>query len=558
LSNPRESLPSAILRSLTSRRATYAFAGKPAETLEAKSLARRIAGTSLRMKAVGLQPGRILPLLCPTSPESWTCFVAAMAAGLTPANLSLPTFKTHVPTYLRNLEALMERYGTDTVLASKDARERLVGRTSREVRWIDVTDLQAEADVRSAADPSSSVAFLQHSSGSTGVPKGVALTHEAVLAHLRAYANAIHLDPERDLIASWLPLYHDMGLLTSFLLPLVEGVSCRSMTPETFVLNPLGFVEDMAKSGASLSWWPNFAFALLAERHRASPHAIDPGLSLRRVRALVNCSEVVMPSSMDAFAEAFAGHALAPGSIHASYAMAENVFAVTQTVGAGPARVEVDGSRLQPSARPLESSGAPNARRTLASSGRRIDNVDIRIVDENRREVGEGVVGEIAISGPFLFAEYLGLADETPAQKADGWYFTRDLGFRLDHELYVLGRGTDLIVVGGRKFLPNEVERIAGSVGGVKAGRVVAFGARSTSKGTEDAIAMVESPDAADPARRRAIRREIVQAVLQQMDLALADVAVVEEGSLIKTSSGKIARNDNREAWLASKSGEGA
>jgi len=170
--------------------------------------------------------------------------------------------------------------------------------------------------------------------------------------------------------------------------------------------------------------------------------------------------------------------------------------------------------------------------------------------------VSEGVVGEIAISGPFLFAEYLGLPEETAARRADGWYFTRDLGFLQDGELYVLGRDNDLIVVGGRKFLPNEVERIAGSVRGVKAGRVVAFGARSEAKGTENAVAMVESPEADDPVRSRAIRRAIVQSVLQQMDLALSDVLVVREGRLIKTSSGKIARNDNRNAYLASHRGE--
>ena len=163
------------------------------------------------------------------------------------------------------------------------------------------------------------------------------------------------------------------------------------------------------------------------------------------------------------------------------------------------------------------------------------------------------MVGEIAITGPFVFAEYLGLPEETAERNADGWYYTRDLGFITNGELFVLGRETDLIIVGGRKFLPNEVESIAASVNGVKAGRVVAFGIRSEAKGTEDAVAMVESPEAADAGRVRTIRREIIQSVLQQMDLSLADVRVVPEGTLIKTSSGKIARRDNRKAFLESR-----
>lgn len=163
-----------------------------------------------------------------------------------------------------------------------------------------------------------------------------------------------------------------------------------------------------------------------------------------------------------------------------------------------------------------------------------------------------GIVGEIAIAGPFVFAEYLELAAETESAKQDGWYFTRDLGFLWRGELYVLGRETDLIIVGGRKFLPNEIERIAGEVEGVKAGRAVSFGVRSELKGTQDAVMVVESAEATEPTRSRAIRRAITQAVLQQMDLALNDVRVVAEGTLIKTSSGKIARNDNRKAYIQS------
>ena len=337
MSLEKESLPAAILRSLTSRdcRAAYSFAGKGGETIEARALARRIAGAALRLKGLGLAREQVIPVLCPTSPDLWTCFVGAMAADLMPANLSLPTFKTHVPTYVRNLEALMDRYRTDVVVASKEIRERVGGMMAREVRWLDATELQGDAPPGASPETSSRIAFLQHSSGSTGVPKGVAMTHDAVLGHLDAYANAIRLDPARDLIATWLPLYHDMGLLTSFLLPLSHGVSCRSMTPEAFIMNPLGFVEAMGAARASLTWWPNFAFALLADRRRAVEDGTTPPSPLDAIRAIVNCSEVVMPSSMDRFVEAFANCGLRRNSIQASCAMTKNVFAVTETGGRG-------------------------------------------------------------------------------------------------------------------------------------------------------------------------------------------------------------------------------
>lgn len=257
-----------------------------------------------------------------------------------------------------------------------------------------------------------------------------------------------------------------------------------------------------------------------------------------------------MASSIDRFLDAFSGDGLRPGAVQASYAMAENVFAVTQTVGESR-RLATDPAALVPGGKPVSGQGPPS--RNLVSSGWNIKGVGVRIVGEDRSEVEEGIVGEIAVSGPFLFDEYLRLPEETSANRAKDWYFTRDFGFRWQGELYVLGRSADLIVVGGRKFLANDVERVAGEIPGVKPGRVVAFGVRSEARGTEEAVALVESLEAEDPARTRAIKRAITQAVLQQLDLALSAVVVQAEGSLIKTSSGKIARNDNRNLYLESR-----
>lgn len=518
-------------------------------------MARRISGAALKIRSLHPDPqsGGVLPILCPTSADLWASFVGAMAADLVPANLPLPTFKTHLPTYLRNLQSLMDRYETNVVVGSQDVRNRLSSVLPRTVRWIDIADIQGEADPAEVRDGRSPIAFLQHSSGSTGVPKGVAISHRAALDHLDAYARALELDARRDSIASWLPLYHDMGLVTSFLLPLALGVSCRSTTPETFILNPLAFLADMAEARATHAWWPNFAFALLADRHHAAvAQGNRPTLDLSSARALTNCSEVVMASSMNRFVSAFEAEGLRTVALQASYAMAENVFAVTQTAATGPARVEVDPANLQPGLSPIRTPDRASAIRELVSSGRPIEGVEVKVVDTAGEVIADGIVGEIALGGPFLFMEYLRLPTETLASRIDGWYFTRDLGFLWKGELYVLGRDTDLIVVGGRKFLPNEVERIAGEIEGVKPGRVVAFGVTSELKGTEEAVAVVESADASDPSRVRIIRRAIIQSVLQQMDLGLVDVRVVAEGHLIKTSSGKIARNDNRRVFLES------
>ena len=191
---------------------------------------------------------------------------------------------------------------------------------------------------RPGSSSGADVAFLQHSSGSTGVPRGVALSHSAVLGHLDAYGRSIRFDPASDRIASWLPLYHDMGLLTSFLLPLVGGASCDTLPPGEWILDPTSILSLITQERSTLSWWPNFTFALLAQRVRPEERS---HYDLRSVRLLVNCSEPVLRSSREIFARTFAACGLERPALQTCYAMAENVFAATQSQGDAPVQIAV-------------------------------------------------------------------------------------------------------------------------------------------------------------------------------------------------------------------------
>lgn len=516
------------------------------------ALAEQIAAHAAGLAELGFPPGTVVPILAPSSPELWAAFVGAMAADLVPCVLAAPTVKSHMETYLRNLGALLDRYGHRRVVAA-EAYAALLAQGAQGARGGDDAPevLALEGLPKpSAAAPTPrrggpAVAFLQHSSGSTGVPKGVALTHDQVLGHLQAYAGTLGLSPGSDRVCSWLPLYHDMGLLTSFLLPLTCGLGCFTMTPEDWILDPGEILRIAAREGSTLAWWPNFAFSLLAERGLPA----DCG-DLSRLRWLVNCSEPVLPGSVEAFAAAAAPFGLAPTALHTCYAMAENVFAVTQSGPAAPRVLTLEEPSLEVGGaiRPAPP-GAPTATRVMAS-GRAMDTVEVRVVDSARRPVPEGVVGEVSLRGPSRFARYLELPALTDSALEDGWYHTGDSGFLEGGELFVLGRLGDLVIVRGRKYFPNFIEEVVHQLEGVKKGRVVAFGVRSEAKGTEELAVLAESEGAADKAVVQRLKREIRRDVLQRVDCVVDHVRILPLGTLVKTSSGKIARRDNQLRFL--------
>ena len=544
-----------ILRTLDGAPPSLSFAflthGQPIDRVPAPAMAALIRRHAAGFAAAGIAPRTVVPLLVGSSPALWAAFVGAMCADLIPCVWATPTFKTHLPTYMRNLTTLLARYESRALVASTTYRahlEPVLRECAPDVVLYDLEPIGQAGPLEPApGSAGDDVAFLQHSSGSTGTPKGVALTHRAVLDHLAAYARAIALDPATDRIASWLPLCHDVGLVSSFLLPLVRGVPCVTMPPADWIVDPCTILDVITSEGSTLAWWPNFTFSLLASRVR--PEQLDV-YDLSSVRMIVNCSEPVLTRSHAEFRRVFADCGLKDAALQTSYAMAENVFAVTQSTGRGPRRAVLNRENLQLGSIVEQVHVGHPGERELMSSGRPLEGVRVRIVDDARQPQADGYVGEIAIAGPTLFSEYLRLPDETRAGRDGEWYYTRDVGFVHEGDLFVMGRKTDLIVIGGRKFYPDEIERIAGSVDGVKEGRAVAFGLPSEERGTEELVVLVESAHHDSRARVQEIRKEIKGRVLREMDVTVDHTRVLAPQTLIKTSSGKLARRDNRE-WFA-------
>ncbi|RPI96926.1 MAG: fatty acyl-AMP ligase [Chloroflexi bacterium] len=415
---------------------------------------------------------------------------------------------------------------------------------------LNIDDLEPEGRLADYLDRAPSrpgdTAFLQHSSGSTGLQKGVMLAHGAVLNQVAAYSESIRLSPD-DVIVSWLPLYHDMGLIAGFIMPVIQGVHLVLMSPFHWVREPFMLLQAIHQHRGTLCWLPNFAYNFLATRIR--PSALD-GLDLSSLRAVINCSEPVRHDSHLTFAAKFTPYGLNPDTLHTCYAMAENTFAVTQSAIDHPPVVDMIDRRLIMEQRIAQPAGNLDASTVaMVSCGQPIPNTEIRIVDAERRDLPERRVGEIALRSNCMLSGYYHRADATDQAMQDGWHFTGDLGYIADGELYITGRAKDLIIVGGKNIYPQDIENILNDVPGVHPGRTVAFGVLNEQLGTED-IAVICEVETEDEDEHAQITREIRSRIAQTTDVMAHYVHLVGPMWLLKTSSGKIARNANREKFL--------
>jgi acyl-CoA synthetase (AMP-forming)/AMP-acid ligase II len=461
----------------------------------------------------------ILPFLTEKlSPEKYLQDLAALIAVTHPA--AILTYPAFAEKFAAQLGAMQSDVGRPKILTTDQVEHSAQGAAAQKRRSpLSAARPRAENDI----------ALLQHSSGSTGLQKGVALSHRAVFNQLSAYAQAINLSAD-DVICSWLPLYHDMGLIASFVMPVLLRVPLVLLSPFDWVRAPAKLLQLISAYKGTLTWLPNFAYNFMAQKIRERDLE---GVNLSSLRMCINCSEPTFAASHTLFAEKFAQYGLNPDALTTSYAMAENTFAVTQS--AAPVSIETR-------------HGA-----SLLSAGKPLPNVRLRILSENRSDLPEGEVGEIAIQSDCMLTGYYHRDDLTVQVMHDGFFLTGDLGYQSNGELFVTGRKKDLIIVGGKNVYPQDVERLASEVPGVHPGRVVAFGVMNDAAGTEDVIVIAES-DAAEVVSEEtqyAVADAVRAHINKNTDVAVRVVQVVPPLWLLKTSSGKIARAANKSKYLA-------
>jgi fatty-acyl-CoA synthase len=531
-----------------------AAAGAADENITYRELfegSRRVAAF---LHARGVTAGDVVFCIFPTGRPVVFSFFGAVLAGAVPAILPFPTPKLDAVEHARRLQLVSDYSRPAAVLTYQDLKEQAASlRVSNDsLRVVASWDEIEAADPGAGFTPSAATlsdsergALLQYSSGTTGLQKGVWLSHRAVMAHMDSYARAIDLT-SGDVVVSWLPLYHDMGLIATFLLPIVRGVRLVLMSPFDWVARPGRLLQQISTNQGTLTWLPNFAYNFLVAKVR--DEELD-GVRLDSLRAVVNCSEPMKVESHERFAARFASAGLRRDALATCYAMAENTFAVTQGGIAGPPTVDViDGDALGRDRCACPASAGTVRPRRMLSAGTPIDGVALRILDETRQPAPERTVGEIAIRSPFMLTEYYRRPDLTDAAFDEGWYLTGDYGYVAGGELYVTGRKKDVVIVGGTNVYPQDIEAAVDLVSGVHPGRTVAFGVPDEAGGTE-AVAVVAEVEAWAVDRREAIRAAIREQVARTTDCAVRHISLVERGWLLKTSSGKVARQANKDKY---------
>jgi acyl-CoA synthetase (AMP-forming)/AMP-acid ligase II len=515
---------------------TYTFAEMAVEAIA-------VAGA---LQSRGVRVGDRVLMVLPTGIEFVALFYACQLVGAVAVPCYPPLRAKGLQDYQERLARLIQVAAPALIVTFAKVRlvvEAAAYQAGTRAAVVEPSALKAGAGgFKDPGVADADLALVQFSSGSTGHPKGVMLTHRNLLANVASVLAVIQPTAE-DVNCSWLPLYHDMGLIGGLLMPLFCGNPLVLLSPQSFLLDPKRWLWAIHRRRATISTAPNFAYQLIAAR--VADEELQ-GLDLSCWRLALNGAEPVSPTTMDAFAARLAPYGFAPNALSPVYGLAEVALgAVFPDLGRGPRLDRVDAEVLSGDRRAEPASDGP----AFASVGRPLPGFAVRVAGDDGLALPERQVGEIQLQGPSVMAGYLDAPEATEQAFQDGWLRTGDLGYLADGELFIVGRSKDVILKGGRNYAPQDLERAAEQVPGIRKGCVIAFGVADPALGTESVVLVCESkePTEAHDALAKAVQRRVAEAVGLQPDT----VTVVPPGTVPKTSSGKLQRGRCKALWQA-------
>jgi fatty-acyl-CoA synthase len=535
------------------------------QTIAFGKLYGRASNVARELRRRGLEPGQTVAIMLPTSAEFFYTFAGVLLAGGIPVPIYPPFRANRIAEYatrqsgiLRNAEsrflvtfkqaeglARLLQPGVPSLRAVLNA-ERLANAPANEVperadKWRPVEFLAHHAR-------GEDIAFLQYTSGSTGDPKGVTLTHANLLANIRSIMAGVDL-VANDVAVSWLPLYHDMGLIGAWFVPLVAGVPLVVMSPLAFLSRPERWLRAIHAHRGTISPAPNFAYELCVRK--IADQDIE-GLDLSSWRAAFNGAEPVSADTMERFAARFEKYGFRREALLPVYGLAEATLGVSAAKFGGYRVDHIDRGRFESEGRAIPA--ARGATLDFVSAGKPLPNVEVRIVASNGKDAGERREGRLWLQSPAATSGYYRNPDATRELiREPGWLDSGDLAYRAEGEVYITGRAKDLIIKAGRNMYPHEIEAVAGRVAGVRTGCVVAFGAPDARSGTERLVVAAEVRNLAEAGR---ISADITQAVNDAMGVPPDVVELIPPQSIPKTSSGKLRRRETRQLYLHGKLGK--
>ncbi|MFA7228468.1 MAG: AMP-binding protein [Melioribacteraceae bacterium] len=513
---------------------------------------------SVRIKEAGIKKGDVCAIVMHHNPLFYPLYMGISRAGALPAVLAYPNPRLHPDKFRQGLEGMAQRSGLDYILTEKELDPVIrpliekPGSTIKSVffplEWDYNSDTDPEADAEiekiSLSVRETEPILLQHSSGTTGLQKPVVLSHRAILNHVLNLGGGYKLT-EADKIVSWLPLYHDFGLIACFQIPLACGITTIQINPFEWVLAPILLLEAITKEKATLTCLPNFAYNVLAEKIHDDELS---QINLESLRLLVNAAEPVRHDSHKKFIDKFEKYGLNPLSLAVMYGMAEVTLGLTVTDPGKPiTELVVDRNELSRGVMKL--ADKDSVARVCVSSGKPLNGCEARIVDENRKDLADGLVGEVAVKSVSMFDGYRNYPEKTAEVVENGWYYSGDYGFKYNNEFFIIGRKKDLIIVAGKNIYPEDIEDVINQVEGVIPGRVISFGEEDEKMGTEQ-IAVIAETKSESEKEKNDLRMAILKAGMA-MDINIHKVYLVPPRWLIKSSAGKPSRKANKERILS-------
>jgi 1-acyl-sn-glycerol-3-phosphate acyltransferase len=509
------------------------------------------------LQAHGLQPGDTVAIMLPTGGDYFSTFFGAMLAGGIPVPLYPPLRASQLEDYLRRQTAILSNCRARLLVTTSEAKAaaRLLMTHAPDLRRVLTADeLRGGGAFERPRVNTDDLAFLQYTSGSTGNPKGVMLSHANLLANLRAMGRVVQAS-SADVFVSWLPLYHDMGLIGAWFGSLYYGARLVAMSPLAFLGRPARWLWAIHRHRGTLGAGPNFAYELCARKIEDSE---IEGLDLSSWRLAFNGAEPVSADTLAAFTRRFARYGFAPAAMAPVYGLAECCVGLAfPPLGRGPLVDSVDREALARDgrARPLPPEDARALR--VVACGQALPGHDIRIVDEAGREVGERTEGRLQFKGPSATRGYYRNPEATRELLRGEWLDSGDLAYTVNDEIYVTGRAKDVVIRAGRKLHPQEIEDAVGGVAGVRRGCVAVFGSHDPRHGTERLVIVAESHEE-DAAALEALRAGIEETVLSLIGEPPDEVVLAPPHSVPKTSSGKLRRQASRQLYERGEIGRAA
>lgn len=525
------------------------------ETLTYGELHRRALRGAAALASAGLAPGGSCALMLPTSLEFFVAFVAVLYAGGVPVPLYPPARPSALEEHLKRQAGILANCEAPLLVTVPEAKPlarllKPLAPTLRDV--LTPAELDAEPIPAPLAREADQLALLQYTSGSTGNPKGVMLTHAQLLANLRAMGRAVDAGP-RDVFVSWLPLYHDMGLIGAWLGSLYYGMHLVLMSPLAFLAQPARWLRAISAHRGTISAAPNFAYEICASRIDEGELA---GLDLSCWRWAFNGAEAVSADTLARFAARLAPYGFDARAVTPVYGLAECGLDLAFPPPRRGMRVDhIDREALMFAGRAAPVAAGDGRAMSVVACGAALPDYAIRIVDRAGHVLPDRQQGSIQFRGPSATAGYYRNPQATGELLDGEWRNTGDLGYLADGELFVTGRDKDLIIRAGHNLHPQELEAAVGELPEIRKGCVVVFGVPDV-RGTERVVVVAETREK-DPQRQQELRGRIQALAAELIDGPADDVVLVPPGAVLKTSSGKLRRAGTRDAYLDGRLGAG-